>query len=93
VAAGPVAVLALEFGWMTTELGRQPWIVYRVMRVADAVARDNAIWASFVVLLIVYSGMVIGAIAVLRSMARRWRQGEPLDLPTPYSPPRARVPR
>jgi cytochrome d ubiquinol oxidase subunit I len=93
VVAGPLAVLALELGWMTTELGRQPWIVYRVMQVADAVARDNAIWASFVVLLIVYAGMVIGAIAVLRSMARRWRQGESLDLPTPYSPPRARVSR
>jgi cytochrome bd ubiquinol oxidase subunit I len=86
VAAGPLAVLALELGWMTTELGRQPWIVYRVMHVADAVARDNAVWASFVVLLLVYTAMVVGAIAVLRSMARRWREGSSLDLPTPYSP-------
>ena len=87
VAAGPLAVLALELGWMTTELGRQPWIVYRVMRVADAVARDNAVWVTFVVLLLVYAGMVTGAVAVLRSMARRWREGSTLDLPTPYSPP------
>jgi cytochrome d ubiquinol oxidase subunit I len=93
VVAGPLAVLALELGWMTTELGRQPWIAYRVMRVADAVAHDNAIWASFVVLLLVYSGMVIGAVAVLRSMARRWRAGESIDLPAPYSPPRQRVTR
>jgi cytochrome d ubiquinol oxidase subunit I len=85
VAAGPLSVLALELGWMTTELGRQPWIVYRVMRVADAVARDNAVWASFIVLLLVYAGMVVGAIAVLRSMSRRWREGATLDLPTPYS--------
>jgi cytochrome d ubiquinol oxidase subunit I len=85
VAAGPLSVLALELGWMTTELGRQPWIVYRVMRVSDAVARDNAVWASFVVLLLVYAGMVAGAIAVLRSMSRRWREGATLDLPTPYS--------
>jgi cytochrome bd ubiquinol oxidase subunit I len=86
VAAGPLAVLALELGWMTTELGRQPWIVYRVMKIGDAVARDNAVWASFAVLLFVYTGMVVGAIAVLRSMARRWREGATLDLPTPYSP-------
>jgi cytochrome d ubiquinol oxidase subunit I len=78
---------------MTTELGRQPWIVYRVMRISDAVARDNAIWASFAVLLVVYAGMVIGAIAVLRSMSRRWREGETLDLPTPYSPTPRRVSR
>jgi cytochrome d ubiquinol oxidase subunit I len=91
VAAGPVAVLALELGWMTTELGRQPWIVYRVMRIADAVTDDNAIWASFVVLVMVYAGMTVGAVAVLRSMARRWREGETLDLPTPYSPTPAEV--
>jgi cytochrome d ubiquinol oxidase subunit I len=93
VLAGPLAVLALELGWFTTELGRQPWIVYRVMHVRDAVARGNAIWASFAVLLLVYTGMVVGAIAVLRSMARRWRAGADLDLPTPYSPPRPRVSR
>jgi cytochrome d ubiquinol oxidase subunit I len=91
VAAGPLAVVALELGWMTTELGRQPWIVYRVMHIADAVAHDNAIWVSFVVLLLVYAGMITGAVAVLRSMARRWRDGSELDLPTPYSPTRARV--
>jgi cytochrome d ubiquinol oxidase subunit I len=91
-AAGPLSVLALELGWMTTELGRQPWIVYRVMRVADAVSDDSAIWVSFVVLVLVYAGMVIGAIAVLRSMARRWRDGPTLDLPTPYSPDHVRVP-
>ena len=71
---------------MTTELGRQPWIVFRVMRIADAVARDNAVWASFAVLVLVYTAMVTGAILVLRSMARRWREGSTLDLPTPYSP-------
>jgi cytochrome d ubiquinol oxidase subunit I len=86
VAGGPLAVLALEFGWMTTELGRQPWIVFRVMRIADAVASDNAVWASFAVLVVVYTGMVAGAVAVLRSMSRRWREGAALDLPTPYSP-------
>jgi cytochrome bd ubiquinol oxidase subunit I len=91
VAGGPLAVLALEFGWMTTELGRQPWIVFRVMRIADAVARDNMIWASFVFLLVVYTGMIIGAVAVLRSMSRRWREGASLDLPTPYSPSHEQV--
>jgi cytochrome d ubiquinol oxidase subunit I len=86
VSGGPLSVMALELGWMTTELGRQPWIVFRVMRIADAVARDNAVWASFAVLVLVYVAMVTGAILVLRSMARRWRDGSTLDLPTPYSP-------
>jgi cytochrome d ubiquinol oxidase subunit I len=89
VAAGPLAVLALELGWMTTELGRQPWIVYRIMRIADAVSDDNAVWVSFVVLVVVYAAIGVGAIAVLLSMARRWREGSTLDLPTPYSPTHA----
>ena len=91
VAGGPLAVAALELGWMTTELGRQPWIVYRVMHIADAVAHDNAIWVSFIVLVFVYGGMITGAVAVMRSMARRWREGSSLDLPTPYSPSHAPV--
>ena len=37
VVAGPAAVVALEAGWVTTEVGRQPWIVHEVMRVEDAV--------------------------------------------------------
>ena len=37
VAAGPLSVVALIAGWITTEVGRQPWIVYDVMRVDQAV--------------------------------------------------------
>ena len=33
----PLSLVALIAGWVTTEVGRQPWIVYRVMRTADAV--------------------------------------------------------
>ncbi len=37
VAGGPLAFFALETGWMVTEVGRQPWVVYGVQRTADAV--------------------------------------------------------
>lgn len=86
VLAGPASVAALELGWMTTELGRQPWVVYRIMRVADAVTTGSGVWVSLAVIIVVYTGMTVGAVTVLRSMARRWRAGEPLELPTPYSP-------
>lgn len=87
-AAGPLSVLALELGWMTTELGRQPWIVYRVMKVTEAVATGRGIWVGVVVLVSVYAAMTAATIVVLRGMARRWREGAPIDLPTPYSPSR-----
>jgi cytochrome d ubiquinol oxidase subunit I len=87
VAAGPAAVLALQLGWITTEVGRQPWVVYGRMRVVDAVTRGSGVWISLTVLVVVYAAMTVGTVITLRSMARRWRAGDPLDLPTPYSPP------
>jgi cytochrome bd ubiquinol oxidase subunit I len=86
VLAGPAAVAALELGWITTEVGRQPWVAFRVMRVEDAVTRGTGVWVSLAVLIVVYAAMTVGAVATLRSMARRWRDGEVIDLPTPYSP-------
>ncbi|MGK2950213.1 MAG: cytochrome ubiquinol oxidase subunit I [Acidimicrobiales bacterium] len=86
VVTGPAAVLALQLGWITTEVGRQPWVVYGQMRVAEAVTRGSGVWVSLSVLVVVYAAMTVGSVITLRSMARRWREGDPLDLPTPYSP-------
>jgi cytochrome d ubiquinol oxidase subunit I len=41
------------------------------------------------VIVAVYTAMTVGAAIVLRSMARRWRDGEGADLPTPYGPSRS----
>jgi cytochrome d ubiquinol oxidase subunit I len=84
--AGPAAVLTLELGWITTEVGRQPWIVYRVLRVRDAVTDNNGVWISLATLVVVYTVMGVIAVRVLRSMSARWRAGESDDLPTPYGP-------
>jgi cytochrome d ubiquinol oxidase subunit I len=70
VAAGPAAVLALEAGWVVTEVGRQPWIVYGVMRVGDAVTRAPNIRFAYWALLVVYSVMTVATIVVLRRLAR-----------------------
>jgi cytochrome d ubiquinol oxidase subunit I len=85
VAAGPAAVIAMETGWITTEVGRQPWIVQGVLRTEDAVTDAGYIWVTLTVLVVVYTAMTMGAVAVLRSMSRRWRNGE-TDLPSPYGP-------
>ena len=85
-AAGPLAVIALEAGWVATEVGRQPWIVHGVMRTPEAVGDYTArLWWLLAVSVVVYTAMTVGAVVVLRSMARRWRAGE-VDLPSPYAP-------
>lgn len=85
-AAGPLAVLALEAGWVATEVGRQPWIVHGVMRTPEAVGDYSArLWWVLGGSTVLYAAMTVGAVVVLRSMARRWRAGE-TDLPSPYRP-------
>jgi cytochrome d ubiquinol oxidase subunit I len=70
VVAGPLAVVALIAGWITTEVGRQPWVVYEVMRTEDAVTGASGIPVGFGALSAVY--IALGAIAyvMLRRLAR-----------------------
>ena len=44
--SGVAAIVALECGWIVTEVGRQPWIVYGVMRTEDAVTEASGVWIS-----------------------------------------------
>ena len=70
-AAGAGAVIAMECGWIVTEVGRQPWIVYGVMRTADAVNPAPALWTGVIVLVLVYIVLTAAVVAVLRRMQRR----------------------
>jgi cytochrome d ubiquinol oxidase subunit I len=70
VAAGPLALVALIAGWITTEVGRQPWIVYGVMRTEDAVTGAGGIPVGYATLVLLYLGLA-GAVAwILRRLSR-----------------------
>lgn len=90
VVTGPLAIAAVESGWIATEVGRQPWTVWQVLRTVDAASQSSGLWWSYVAVLVVYLGMTVGAVVVLRSMARRWRAGD-VDLPSPYGPQRTEM--
>ncbi|WP_240980644.1 cytochrome ubiquinol oxidase subunit I [Streptomyces sp. Z423-1] len=68
--SGPAAVLALEAGWVVTEVGRQPWIVYRVMRTSEAVNPAPGVVWGFVVVSVVYLVLTVATVYVLRRLAR-----------------------
>jgi len=70
---GPSGIIAILAGWFTTEIGRQPWVVYGVMRTADAVSNHSAeqlglTLAMFV--LIYFAVFGIGFVYVLRLIAK-----------------------
>lgn len=85
VLAGPASVLALEAGWTTTEVGRQPWIAYEVMRVSEAVTDQPGVGVVLVGLIALYIGLGLSLWFVLNRMSARWRAGE--EVSTPYGPP------
>jgi cytochrome d ubiquinol oxidase subunit I len=70
IAAGPAALVALLAGWTTTEVGRQPWVVYDVLRTRDAVTDAGGLPVAFFAMLAVYLGLA-GLVAwLLRRLAR-----------------------
>jgi len=76
VVAGPLAVVALISGWVVTEVGRQPWVVYGVMRTDAAVTGAHGIPVGYGALAASYVVIAYGLGWVLRRLARA-----PLDVP------------
>src|SRR5580692_856246 len=70
VAAGPLSVVALIAGWITTEVGRQPWIVYDVMRVDTAVTGAHVIPFGYSALWVVYLFLAFAVVWLLRRFGR-----------------------
>ena len=66
ILAGPGALIAMEAGWIVTELGRQPWIVYGVMRVDEAVTAARGLPIGLFTLVGVHIALTAGTVLVLR---------------------------
>jgi cytochrome d ubiquinol oxidase subunit I len=82
--AGPLSLVALIAGWITTEVGRQPWIVYGLMRTSSAVTAAGGLPFAFFALLFVYLGLIAAVVWLLRRLAARSRAAE---LSSPERPP------
>ena len=76
VAAGPLAFAANELGWMVTELGRQPWTIYGVLRTQDAITTAPGLGLTFTAFGLVYVALTVATVWLLRRMAT----GAPADL-------------
>jgi cytochrome bd ubiquinol oxidase subunit I len=70
VAAAPLSYVALVAGWTTTEVGRQPWVVYHVMRTNEAVTGAGGVPLGYAGLWIVYILVAVAVVWILRRLAR-----------------------
>jgi cytochrome d ubiquinol oxidase subunit I len=85
--AGIASIVALEAGWVVTEVGRQPWIVHNFMRVDQAATTNHGVWLTFVLVVLIYLALGVTTILVLRSLSRRTLAAEDLnERDVPYGP-------
>lgn len=90
VLAMPAGFIAIEAGWIVTEVGRQPWIIWRFMRTAEAVTPVKNVFYSFGGFTLIY---LILAFTTLVLLIRLGRTPIPDSFPPPGGPERAdRVP-
>jgi cytochrome d ubiquinol oxidase subunit I len=91
LAMGPAGIIALLAGWITTEVGRQPWVVYGVMRTADAVSHHSALTlsVSLLVFVVVYCAVFgTGISYLLKVVAAGPDRGPPApDVEHPHQRP------
>ncbi|GIF03964.1 cytochrome ubiquinol oxidase subunit I [Actinoplanes siamensis] len=88
--SGILAVVALEAGWVVTEVGRQPWTVVGYLLTRDAVTTSGNLWLFFAATLVLYVAVGAATFYVLRLLPRRWRAGGNAgSADVPYGPSRA----
>jgi cytochrome d ubiquinol oxidase subunit I len=91
VLAGPLSVVALLAGWITTETGRQPWVVYGFMRTAQAVTGARGIPVGYGVLVAFYLALACALAWMLSHFSRVPLQVDPEEPPElAWEPVRAR---
>jgi cytochrome d ubiquinol oxidase subunit I len=78
IAAAPLGFIAIETGWTVTEVGRQPWIIYGVMRTSEAVTPMPGLVVPFITFTVLYIFLaVITVFLLLRQVAASPRIPEP----------------
>lgn len=84
--SGLAAVVAMEAGWVVTEVGRQPWVVYRLQTTAAAAASNGGVLTSLSLLIVLYAVLGTATILILRMLAHRWRHADAGEAPVTHRP-------
>jgi len=71
VAGGPLSIIAIEAGWWLAEVGRQPWILYGLMRTPEGATTSDHVDLMMLLFTGVYAVLAIGSIVVLVRMFKK----------------------
>ena len=85
--SGLAAIVAMECGWVVTEVGRQPWVVYRLQTTTAAATTNGGVIVSLSIVLALYAVLGAATILIVQMMARRWRRRDAWEPAVPYGPP------
>lgn len=75
-ASTPLGLVAIEAGWVVTEVGRQPWIVHGLMRTSDAVTPMPGLVVPFAIYTLVYIFLAVVVLVMLRRLVRESTESE-----------------
>ncbi|MGE0296708.1 cytochrome ubiquinol oxidase subunit I [Pseudonocardia sp.] len=89
--SGVAAIVAMEAGWITTEVGRQPWVVYGLLRTADAVSPAPGLYLGLYATVAIYAVLTAFTVYVLRGLARRHDLTAPQEQDAPADEPAEEV--
>jgi cytochrome d ubiquinol oxidase subunit I len=70
----PIPYLAIQLGWLVAEIGRQPWIVYGVMKTSEGVSKavsSGQVWFSLAGFTLLYGGLAVADLILLKKTARK----------------------
>jgi cytochrome d ubiquinol oxidase subunit I len=86
--SGVASVVAMESGWVVTEVGRQPWTVYHLLLTSQAATTAGGVLDTLAATLVIYGVLTVATFGVLWVMKRRWQADSPEpEVAGPYAPP------
>ncbi|KAJ3473318.1 hypothetical protein NLI96_g13051 [Meripilus lineatus] len=85
IVMGPTGLISLLSGWITTEVGRQPWVVYGVMRTSQAVSpvTQQQVSITLMLLIVVYGGVFGTGIYYIMRLIRQGPPTHDIDIAEP----------
>jgi cytochrome bd ubiquinol oxidase subunit I len=89
--SGLAAIMAMESGWVVTEVGRQPWVVYRLQTTTAAATTNGGVIASLTLVIVLYALLGAATLLILRMLSRRWHRGDGAEVGVPYGPSAGRA--